>query len=93
MNQAKERANNNVFFNQDFSNYEKLDTSSVMYLEYPKSWLLEPTNHKSNINFSLSKNDTNNIMELFKDPNYNPVEIKDISILEPRMIMDDIFLP
>ena len=46
-----------------------------MYLEYPKSWLLEPTNHKSNVNFSLSENDTNNIMELFKDPNYNPVKI------------------
>jgi hypothetical protein len=46
-----------------------------MYLEYPKSWLLEPTNQKSNVNFSLSKNDTNNIMELFKDPNYNPVKI------------------
>ncbi len=90
MKQAKERANNNVFFNQDFSNYEKLDTSSVMYLEYPKSWLLEPTNQKSNVNFSLSKNDTNNIMELFKDPNYNPVKIQDILILEPRMIMDDL---
>ena len=46
-----------------------------MYLEYPKSWLLEPTNHKSNVNFSLSENDTNNIIELFKDPNYNPVKI------------------
>jgi 1-pyrroline-5-carboxylate dehydrogenase len=33
------------------------------------------------------------IMELFKDPNYNPVEIKDISILEPRMIMDDLIHP
>ena len=67
MKQATERARNNIFFNQDFSNYDKIDTLSVMYLDYPKSWLHEPTNQRSNINFTLSKNDINNVRVLFWD--------------------------
>ena len=81
MKQATERAKNNIFFNQDFSNYDKIDTSSVMYLDYPKSWLHEPSNQRSNTNFTLSKNDINNVRVLFKDPNYNPIQISDVIIL------------
>ncbi len=75
MKQARERANNNIFFNQDFSNYKKIDKSSVMYLDFPKSWLHEPINQRSKMNFTLSRNDTENIFGLLKDPNYNFAQI------------------
>ena len=45
-----------------------------MYLDYPKSWLHEPKNQRYNTNFTLSKNDINNVLALFKDPNYNPMQ-------------------
>lgn len=70
MKLATERAKNNIFFNQDFSNYEQVDTSSVMYLDYPLSWIQEPVNLTPIINHTLSKNDLDNVFELFKDPNY-----------------------
>jgi len=48
-----------------------------MYLDYPKSWLHEPSNQRSIINYTLSKNDINNVLSLFKDPNYIPKPIED----------------
>ena len=36
------------------SNFENLDVDSVMYIDYPKSWVLEPANYQPRINLNLS---------------------------------------
>ena len=48
---AIERANLNVFFMADFSNYEKIDEDSVMFIDFPKSWVSDPANYYQKLNY------------------------------------------
>ncbi len=48
---ANDRANLNIFFKSDFSNYEKIDEDSIMYIDYPKSWVSVPVNYCPKLNY------------------------------------------
>jgi hypothetical protein len=48
---ANQRANLNIFFKGDFSNYEKIDVDSVMYIDFPKSWVSDPVNYSPKLNY------------------------------------------
>ena len=48
---ANERASLNIFFDYDFSNYEKIDEDSVMFIDFPKSWVSDPANYYQKLNY------------------------------------------
>jgi hypothetical protein len=51
LKKANERANLNIFFNADFSNFEKIDEDSVMFIDFPKSWVSDPVNYSPKLNY------------------------------------------
>lgn len=67
---AKNRANLNIFFNNDFSNFKNIDYGSVMYIDYPKSWLVDPSNYEQRFNSNLSQSDRALMVEKYQNLNY-----------------------